>query len=106
MRIETLSVREAREQLPSLLDRFRKGDRTTVGVGSHRRTEAVVMPIAVYDELIAERQQSAESAFASLRLEMAHPSMDVRLITDQWVHGEITTAEMREQIKRLHAVEQ
>jgi hypothetical protein len=28
--IETLSVCEAREQLPSVLERFRNGDRTTV----------------------------------------------------------------------------
>jgi len=45
MRIETLSVREAREQLPTVLDRFRKGDRTPVGVGSHRKTEAVMVPV-------------------------------------------------------------
>jgi hypothetical protein len=38
MLIETLSVREAREQLPSVLERFRNGDRTPVGVGSHRKT--------------------------------------------------------------------
>jgi hypothetical protein len=106
MRFETLSVREARERLPSLLDRFRNGDRTTVGVGSHRRTEAVVMPIAVYDELIAERATSAASALASLRLEMVYPSADVQVITDQWVHGKITTAELRDQIKRLYAVDQ
>jgi antitoxin (DNA-binding transcriptional repressor) of toxin-antitoxin stability system len=104
-RIETLSVREAREQLPSLLERFRNGDRTSVGIGAHRRTEAVVIPIAVYDELIAERERSAASALGSLRVESVFPSIDVRVITDQWVHGKITTAEMREQIKRLYAVE-
>lgn len=101
--METLSVREAREQLPSLLERFRNGDRTTIGVGAHRRTEAVVIPVAVYDELIAEREQSAAAALASLRVETVYPSMDARVITDQWVHGKITTSEMREQIKRLYA---
>src|SRR5262249_4629196 len=55
MLIETLSVREAREQLPRVLERFRNGDRTPVGVGSHRKTEAVMIPVEVYDELTAER---------------------------------------------------
>jgi fido (protein-threonine AMPylation protein) len=40
--IETMSVRETREQLPSVLERFCKGDLTPVGVGSHRKTEAVL----------------------------------------------------------------
>jgi hypothetical protein len=55
MLIETLSVREAREQLPRVLERFRNGDRTPVGVGSHRKTEAVMVPVEVFDELTAER---------------------------------------------------
>jgi antitoxin (DNA-binding transcriptional repressor) of toxin-antitoxin stability system len=105
VRIETLSVREAREQLPSLLERFRNGDTAAVGVGAHRRTEAVVIPVAVYDELISERERSAASALASLRVETVQPSMDVHVITDRWVHGEISTAEMRERIKRLYAVD-
>lgn len=59
MLIETLSVREAREQLPSVLERFRNGDRTPVGVGSHRKTEAVMVPVEVFDELTAERARSS-----------------------------------------------
>jgi hypothetical protein len=47
MLIETLSVREAREQSPSVLERFRGGGRTPVGVGSRRQTEAVDVDIDV-----------------------------------------------------------
>jgi PHD/YefM family antitoxin component YafN of YafNO toxin-antitoxin module len=67
MLIETLSVREAREQLPSVLERFRNGDRTPVGVGSHRKTEAVMVPVEVFDDLTAERARSLTQAAASVR---------------------------------------
>jgi PHD/YefM family antitoxin component YafN of YafNO toxin-antitoxin module len=69
MLIETLSVREAREQLPSVLERFRNGDRTPVGVGSHRKTEAIVVPVEVFDELISERARSLTQAAGSLGAE-------------------------------------
>jgi PHD/YefM family antitoxin component YafN of YafNO toxin-antitoxin module len=67
MPIEPLSVREAREQLPSVLERFRNGDRTPVGVGAHRRTEAVMVPVEVFTELTAERARSVAQAEASDR---------------------------------------
>src|SRR5687767_5070986 len=69
MLIETLSVREAREQLPTVLERFRSGDRTPVGVGSHRKTEAVMVPVEVFDELTAERSRALAQATASVRAE-------------------------------------
>lgn len=104
MRIETLSVREAREQLPSVLERFRNGDRTPVGVGSHRKTEAVMVPVEVYDELTADRARSAAQAAASLRAEDLTPSADVEAITQRWVNGEISTAQMRAAIRELYGV--
>jgi PHD/YefM family antitoxin component YafN of YafNO toxin-antitoxin module len=104
MLIETLSVREAREQLPSVLERFRKGDRTPVGVGSHRKTEAVMVPVEVFDELTAERAQSLAQAAASVRAEGLTISSGAEAITEQWVRGEINTAQMRESIRRLHGV--
>lgn len=104
MRIETLSVREAREQLPSVLERFRSGDRTPVGVGAHRRTEAVVVPVEVYDELTAQRASHASQALASLRVEGGWPSGQAQFVIDRWVHGEIDTAEMERQIKSIHGL--
>jgi hypothetical protein len=104
MRIETLSVREAREQLPSVLERFRKGDRTPVGVGSRRKTEAVMVPVEVFDELTADRAHSAAQAVASLRAEGLTAGADVQAITQRWVNGEISTAQMRASIRELYGV--
>jgi len=105
MRIETLSVREAREQLPTVLDRFRNGDRTPVGVGSHRKTEAVMVPVEVYDELIAERSQAVDDAVGSLRAEGLAAGAEAAAITERWGRGEITTSEMRQMIRRSHGVQ-
>lgn len=102
MLIETLSVREAREQLPSVLERFRKGDRTPVGVGSHRKTEAVMVPVEVFDELTAERTRSLSQATASVRAEGLAASADVDAITERWARGEISTAQMRELVRQLY----
>src|SRR5260370_22272984 len=96
MLIETLSVREAREQLPSVLERFRNGDRTPVGVGSHRRTEAVMVPVEVFDELTAERGRSLAQAVASLRAERLAVETDVETIVERWARGEIGTSQMRD----------
>jgi PHD/YefM family antitoxin component YafN of YafNO toxin-antitoxin module len=104
MRTETLSVREAREQLPSLLERFRRGDREPVYLGSHRRTEAVMLPVEVYDELMAHRQNAADQVAASLRAEGLTSSSSAQFIIEQWVHGKIDTPEMERQIKQLHGV--
>jgi PHD/YefM family antitoxin component YafN of YafNO toxin-antitoxin module len=102
MVMETLSVREAREQLPSVLERFRNGDRTPVGVGSHRKTEAVMVAVAVFDELTAERVRSLSDATASVRAEGLIPSADVETITAQWAQGEISTNQMRDLVRRLY----
>lgn len=102
MLIETLSVREAREQLPSVLERFRSGDRTPVGVGAHRRTEAVMVPVEVFDELTAERARALTQAAASVRAEGLDVSPEAEAITERWMRGEISTTEMRGSIRRLH----
>lgn len=104
MRIKTLSVREAREQLSSVLEAFRRGDRTPVGVGSHRKTEAVMVPIEVYDELVAERERAVAQADASIRAEGLTTTPEADAITDSWKRGEISTAEMRSQTRALFGI--
>ena len=104
MLVVTLSVREAREQLPKVLERFRKGDRTPVGVGSHRKTEAVMVPVDVFDELTAERARSLSQAVGSVRAEGLEVGAEVQAITDRWVRGEVSTAQMRELVRRLYDV--
>ncbi|MFB9408383.1 antitoxin VbhA family protein [Dactylosporangium matsuzakiense] len=101
--IETLSVREAREQLPTVLERFRQGDRTPVGVGSHRKTEAAMVSVEVFDELTAEQNQSSAQAAASVRAEGLAVSSAAEAIMHQWARGELSTARMRELIRQLHA---
>ncbi|WP_166350988.1 antitoxin VbhA family protein [Phytoactinopolyspora limicola] len=81
-------MREAREQLPGLLARFRKGDHSPIGVDSHRKTEAVVMPIDVYNERTAERDRAAAEATASLRAAGLTPSSEADAITQLWIRGE------------------
>jgi hypothetical protein len=63
-----------------------------VGVGSHRRTEAVVVPVEV-------RQASA-----SIRAEGLSSSSDADAILQQWAQGEISTVQMRERVRRLHGL--
>ena len=104
MRIETLSVREAREQLPSVLERFRNGDRTPVGVGAHRKMEAIVVPVEVFDELIADRARAVIAALGSLRAEDLAPEAEVEAIATQWAGGEISAAQMRARVRRLYGL--
>jgi len=104
MRIDVLSVREAREQLPTVLDRFRQGDRTPVFLGSHRKTEAVIMSIDVYEELIARRRDAVADGDASLRAEGLEPPAEIKVIVDEWVHGHISTTEMERQVATLYGL--
>ena len=104
MRFDVLSVREARERLPSLLERFREGDRTPVFLGSHRRTEAVMLSIDTYHELIARRHNAVAHSNASLRAEGIAPPPEIEIVVDRWVHGEISTAEMEQQVAALYGL--
>jgi len=81
--IETLSVREAREQLPTVLERFRNGDRTPVGVGSHRRTEAVMVPA---DSASPTPSGCARSKFAALADERHLCGLDRDTFLDRLTH--------------------
>ncbi len=105
MRLETLSVREAREQLPAVLDRFRNGDRTPVGVGSHRKTEAVMLPVEVYDEFVAQRSAAVADAVGSTRAEGLEPSGQVASIMERWARGEFSEARMLELVRELHGLD-
>lgn len=102
MLIETLSVRETREQLSSVLERFRSGDRTPVGVGSHRKTEMVMIPVEVFEELTAERSRSVTQAVASARAEGLQASPEVDAIMQRWATGEISALRMREMVRELY----
>jgi PHD/YefM family antitoxin component YafN of YafNO toxin-antitoxin module len=99
---ETLSVREAREQLPRMLDRFRSSDRTPVGVGSHRKTEAVLVPVEVFAELTAERSRAVSQAAASIQAEGLEVSSGTAAIMERWARGEIGSDEMRALVREMY----
>ena len=104
MRFDVLSVREARERLPSLLERFRGGDRTPVFLGSHRRTEAVMLSIDTYHELTNRRRNAVAQATASTGAEGLEPSTQAEAIIDRWVHGEIDAQEMEQELAAIYGI--
>lgn len=63
-----------------------------------------MVPVEVYDELVAERASASANAVGSLRAEGLEPSAEASAISARWVAGEITTAEMRRQIRALHGL--
>jgi PHD/YefM family antitoxin component YafN of YafNO toxin-antitoxin module len=58
---DVLATREAREQLPALLERFRQAgaDAEPVVIGAHRRPEAVVLSYERYLQLAGGRKRVA-----------------------------------------------
>lgn len=61
-----------------------------------------MVPVEVFDELTAERARSLTQAVASVQAERLTVSADAAAITERWVRGEISTAQMREQVRRLY----
>ncbi len=58
---DVLATREARAQLPALLERFRQagGDAEPVVIGAHRRPEAVMLSYERYLKLVGGRERVA-----------------------------------------------
>lgn len=73
-----------------------------MGVGSHRKTEAVVISVDVFNELTAERSSAATQATASVRAEGLDVSDETQQIMQRWARGEISAAEMRTLVRQLH----
>lgn len=61
-----------------------------------------MVPVEVFDELTAERSRSLIEAAASLRAEGLSAGSEVEIITERWAHGEISSAQMRDLIRRLY----
>lgn len=80
---EVVPSREARMALSAVLARFRKGDRTPMVFGSHRRAEAVVVPYEEWVRMTAVREQvEADQRLAAIvqeRLDDPRPSVVVDL---------------------------
>ena len=63
-----------------------------------------MIPVEVYEELVARRRNVAADTAASLRAEGLHVSAAVEVIIDEWVHGRITSAEMEDRIAELYGL--
>lgn len=61
-----------------------------------------MLPIDVYHELTDRRRNAVAQGNASLRAEGLEPPPEIEIIVDQWVHGQISTAEMEEQVAGLY----
>lgn len=58
----------------------------------------------MFDDLIVDRFRSMAQAAASVRAEGLPIGADVEAITERWARGEISTAQMRELVRRLYGV--
>ncbi|MBX6752544.1 MAG: antitoxin VbhA family protein [Micromonosporaceae bacterium] len=63
-----------------------------------------MIPVEVYEELVASRRQAVAQGLGSLRAEGLDVSAQAEVIIDEWVHGRISTSEMEEQIAALHGM--
>jgi len=80
--------------LSTVLDEFRNGATQPVVIGSHRHREAVIVPAAIWDAMVNERQRAVDEADASLRLEGLTRSPAATAIARRYVQGEIDIDEM------------
>jgi PHD/YefM family antitoxin component YafN of YafNO toxin-antitoxin module len=100
---DVLTVRETLDQLSTVLDDFRKGATEPVAIGAHRHREAVIVPAALWDSMVGERQRVVEQTDASLRLEGVARSAAARAISERYVNGELGLDEMVRQTIALHS---
>ena len=63
-----------------------------------------MLSIDTYHELIARRRNAVAQGNASLRAEGIAPPPEIEIVVDRWVHGEISTAEMEQQVAALYGL--
>lgn len=83
---ETLSVRDARVRLPSILERFRAGDHVPVALGAHGRAEAVLISADLFAELTAAIPADSRVAAPVDPLVAAAAALRVEPRTRRWAH--------------------
>jgi hypothetical protein len=72
--------------------------------GDLGRWAADMTPVEVDDEVAEERSSALAQAAASLKVEGLTPSADAAAITERWARGEISTAQMRAAVRKLHGI--
>jgi hypothetical protein len=63
-----------------------------------------MIPVEVFETLVPERAWSLSQAVGSVRAEGLEVGAEVQAVTERWVRGEISTAQMRELVRRLYHV--
>jgi PHD/YefM family antitoxin component YafN of YafNO toxin-antitoxin module len=95
---EVLTVREAREKLPSLLGSL-GGEDAPVFIGAHRKPQGVLISLAEYERLVQaagqDRRAAVESAAGSLRAEGLTASEEVAQDAADYAAGRIDADELR-----------
>ena len=97
-----LGVAEARQRLPELLHDIRQGRADPVYFGSHRRPEAVVLSVEIYDELTGRRTHTVADAAGSLRAEGLEPTRVGAELARRYSRGEITAAQLEAMLLAYH----
>ena len=95
-----MSFREFRAGLAGVLDRVRRSPDAAVFVGAHRRAEAVLVSVELYEALpeAAQWQRAVAAALASVRAEGLEPSAEDLALFAEVAAGRLSTDEPREQV--------
>jgi len=62
-----VSTGEARESLHQIARRFDAGENEPVYFGSHRRAQAVIVPVAIWEQLLTHAEDDLDLALAAAR---------------------------------------
>ena len=65
---DVVTTGEARDALHQIAKRFDKGDGEPVYFGSHRRAQGVIVPVDVWEKLLAQAEDELDLASARQRL--------------------------------------
>jgi hypothetical protein len=63
-----------------------------------------MVAVEVFETRVPERARALSQAVGSVRAEGLEVGAEVQAVTAQWVRGEISTARMRELVRRLYDV--
>lgn len=80
---EVVTTGEARDALHQIARRFDAGQGEPVYFGSHRRAQAVIVPVEVWERLLEQAEDELDVEFARRRLADDHPQPLTRADLDE-----------------------
>lgn len=87
-----LPTSEVRAELSQITRRFDEGDPDPIFFGSHRRPQAVLVPIATWDKLLAHAEDELDLEVARKRLADRRPWLDADELTAALADAEASAA--------------